>query len=71
MFEQNTEKSIKACFETYGQHFESYKQWKKYLLDHTRKPFHCLVYVEDGESMEEKYFEYKAPCHIPDVTFKF
>ena len=43
MFEQNTEKSIKACFETYGQHFENYKKWKNYLMKHTSKPYHCLI----------------------------
>lgn len=71
MFEQNTEKSIRALFETYGQHFENWKKWKKYLMEHTAKPYHCLIFVEDGDSFDERYIEYMAPKNYPEVIFKF
>lgn len=70
MFEQSTEKSIKALYESYGQHFETFKKWKDFLMEYTNKPFHCLIFNEDGDD-NDRYFRYKAPSAYPDVTFKF
>jgi len=71
MFYQNTKKSIDACYENYGQEFDNAKKFKNFLIDKTSKPYHCLIYIEDGDDINTKYMEYKAPSNYPDVIFKF
>ena len=71
IFYQNTKKSIDACYETYGQEFENAKNFKNFLIEKTSKLYHCLIYIEDGDNIENKYIEYCAPVEYPDVIFKF
>jgi len=71
MFYQNTKKSIDACYENYGQEFDNAKKFKNFLIEKTSKPYHCLIYIEDGDDINTKYMEYKAPSDYPDIIFKF
>ncbi len=54
-----------------GQEFDNAKKFKNFLIEKTSKPYHCLIYIEDGDDINTKYMEYKAPSDYPDIIFKF
>ncbi len=71
IFKTDTEVSLKALFESYGQKFETYKQFKKYLMDATGD--YKFVYYDKSKSGEigDMYQVMKCPEKIPKFKLVF
>jgi hypothetical protein len=72
MFYMNAQNAIKALYESYGQMFDSYTQFKKYLLEHTGN-YQFIHYdaKNGGQSISSRYTAMKAPDKIPKFTIRY
>lgn len=71
IFKTDTEVALKALFESYGQKFETFAKFKKYLMEATGD--YKFVYYDkqkDGK-IQDMYQIMKCPEHIPKFKIKF
>lgn len=64
MFNEKTKRSLNALYEAFGQHFDNYDQFKRFLTQNTtvNNDLHdALVFYEYGEKMEDQYFRFRVP----------
>jgi hypothetical protein len=71
MFYNSTKRALTALYENYGQLFDSYDQFKKFLIKSTGN-YQFLFYETQGKSVNvlERYRVMKAPEKIPKFTLK-
>lgn len=70
IWQQTTERAIKAMYGTYGMHFDNIKHFMQ-CLDHvTNTKYQCLVRVK-GAPVSGAYMAYIAPSEIPRIKFRF
>ncbi len=62
MFKSDTMNNTKALYESYGQKFDTFNEFKKYLMDNTGD-YKFLFYdkMNDSEDVSERYISMKAP----------
>jgi AAA+ ATPase superfamily predicted ATPase len=69
MFKSDTERSLTALFESYGQSFENKNEFKKYLL--TKTGDHKFIwYTRTANNMKDRYKIMEAPAKIPKFMLK-
>ena len=72
MFRQSTKRSIEALYESFGNHFNNYKEFKTYLTDNTGDYQFIFVDINSqSDKLNEIYNILKAPSKIPDFKLKF
>ena len=67
IFKPYTMRSIVATFESFGCKFENVKDFKKFIEEHTKREFTCLVYIQKTDS----YIEYLGSKKIENISFKY
>ena len=63
--------TIVSLYESFGMLFSDYNEFLEAYLRVTGQKFTALVFINDKESKEESYYEYKAPSSVPDFKIKF
>ena len=67
LFQMDTENSIKAAYECYGQRFNNEREFKKFLFANTLK--RQFVYYE--KNSDKPYMIMKAPQKVPKFKLKY
>lgn len=72
MFRITTERSLKACYESFGSFFKRYDDFRKFLIDRTGD-YKFLWYIANSskENIDEIYYVMKAPERVPDIKFEY
>lgn len=71
LFNSKTELALRAFFESCGQLFDSYQEFKAYFLRATSQPYTALFYNQDEDSREDAYRVIRAPAELPKVQLKY
>ena len=71
LFNSKTYITLKAIHESFGQLFESFKEFKAHFLRITVPKFQAMLYDQDKEFLQGNYVSYKAPKKIPRVMLRF
>ena len=58
MFNVKDFNSLDALWRNFGATFDTYNDFKNFFLEHTKKPYTCLVYENLGD---ESYYTFQAP----------
>jgi len=72
IFRQSTNRSLTALYESFGNHFNKFDDFKKFLIDNTSD--HNFIFVDvnsSSENVDEIYLICKAPDKIPSFFIKF
>lgn len=69
IFQMGTEVALKALFASYGQLFESFKDFKSFVMKNTGN-YNFILFDSKCVSpkIEDKYKVYKCPAKIPNFT---
>ena len=57
MFSASGFNTIKSLFESFGQKFEKFPEFRSFFLEHTKEDYTALVYDDE----EERFFTFRAP----------
>ena len=72
IFQLHTKHSIKACYESYGQLFETVGEFKAFIRQHAGKEYQCVVWAKEAKPQTVlKYKTLKAPVGKKEITFEF
>lgn len=73
MFHMNSKCAIRALFDSFGQMFDSYDDFKTYFLKATGERHQFLAYNarNGGTTIDDRYEVLVAPEKIPDFHIKF
>jgi hypothetical protein len=72
MFNMTGKRALEALYESYGQQFDSYTDFKKYLLENTGNHQFIWYDARNGEStIEGRYQIVRCPEKIPKFQMKF
>ncbi len=71
IFGHDAKRSLDALYESFGGSFETSKDFKLFLQQHTSQRYHCLVYSKDEHERTKKYQEYVAPATMQKVKFNY
>ena len=72
MFNTNNKNALEALYNSYGQAFDNYNEFKKYILTNTGD--HKFIYYNKMKPSENIYDDFKimrAPSKIPKFKIKF
>jgi hypothetical protein len=72
IFSMTTKRALVALYESYGQLFDSYEQFKKFLLENSAN--HAFLWYDARNStttVDGRYSVLKAPADIPKFKLKF
>lgn len=71
MFTMPTKAALVALYESYGQLFDSYADFKQFLLSNTGNHCFVLYNARNGTAtIEGRYGVYRCPAEIPDFKIK-
>lgn len=71
IFQSTTEVSIKAIFQSYGQSFETYNDFKNYMNQNTGNYNFIWVNTTSGEQdLNKKYEKLRCPTTLPNFKIK-
>ena len=76
LFNSKGKRTLEALYENFGQLFDSFDEFKEYYLACTKEPYTAMLYIQDIDSKEDNYFQYKAPSpkemkHVKDVQLQY
>ena len=73
MFHTDTKNSLEALYNSYGQAFETYNDFKKFILEKTSAKYNFIYYnkMQNDNSLENNYKVYRCPAKIPSFKIKF
>lgn len=73
MFHTDNKNSLEALYNSFGQAFESYNEFKKYIMDKTSVKYNFIYYNKmlNDNSLENNYKVYRCPAKIPSFKIKF
>jgi NhaP-type Na+/H+ and K+/H+ antiporter len=54
-FNSKTENTIKSLFQSFGQLFDNYNEFKKHFLNATKESYHAMLYIESEEDKAKNY----------------
>lgn len=73
IFHTDNKNSLEALYNSYGQQFESYNEFKNYML--TKTGNYKFIFFNkmksNGKSIEDNFRIYRAPVKIPHFKIKF
>lgn len=72
VFGAATARALKGLFESYGQMFNSYEEFRRYIMDNTGN--HCFVWYNSRgtqATVEGRYSVMQCPAEIPHFLLKF
>lgn len=72
IFRLQGERALKALYECYGQRFDSYNLFKKFMMDNTGN--YSFIFFDsrnNSEKLEDQYKIMKCPDKIPKFKLKF
>lgn len=61
MWKSLTKDTTEALFESYGQRFNSLKEFKEYFENATEQKHSAMLYIENEDDMDKNYLTIKAP----------
>lgn len=72
MFRTTTERSIMACYESFGTYFENFKAFKEYIINNTGgHQFVWYIANSSAETVDQVYHPCVCPSTLPDYRFEF
>lgn len=72
MFRTTTERSVKACYESFGAFFRRYEDFKEYIINSTGDyQFVWYIANSSSETVDEVYHIHKCPRSLPDYRFEY
>ena len=71
IFHQDTQRSLHALYDSYGQRFENFNAFKNYIMK--RLGDHKFIFIDKKitGSIEDVFKIYKAPAKIPHFTMRY
>lgn len=72
LFRTTTERSLKACYESFGAFFKTFDEFRKFLIEHTSD--HAFIWYIANSSEEDRdkiYLPMKAPDKLPTIKFEY
>lgn len=72
MFRVTSERSLKACYESFGAFFKTYDEFRKYVIANTGD-FKFIWYIANSsaDNRDEVYINMKAPPTLPEIKFEY
>ncbi len=70
IFQTDTEISLKALYQSYGQKFDSFQDFKTYLMDNIGN-YNFVYYKKNELNPKKLYTVMKAPKNIPTFKIKY
>ena len=76
LFNSKGKRTLEALFESFGQLFDNFKEFKEYFLACTKEKHTAMLYIQDVENKDENYLQYKAPPpnemqHVKNVKLQY
>ena len=76
LFNSKGKRTLEALFESFGQLFENFKQFKEYYLACTKEKYTAMLYIADVDNIDENYLQYKAPGpkemkHVKSIKLQY
>jgi hypothetical protein len=72
IFKQHMKKSIEVLYESFGQLYETTKDFTKDLNKYTAEEYQVMIWIASGKNTRAtKYAHYKAPADRKQLTFTF
>ena len=64
LFNSKGDRTLRALYESFGQLFDNFNEFKDYFLSCTSEPFTAMLYIQDIDNKEDNYLQYKAPPNM-------
>ena len=76
LFNSKGKRTLEALFESFGQLFNNFKEFKEYFLVCTKEKYTAMLYIQDVDNIDENYLQYKAPSpkemkHVKNIKLQY
>lgn len=76
LFNSKGKRTLEALFESFGQLFDNFKEFKEYFLACTKEKHTAMLYIQDIDDIKENYLQYKAPSpkdmkHVKNIKLAY
>ena len=76
LFNSKGKRTLEAIFESFGQLFDNFKEFKEYFLACTKEKHTAMLYIQDIDNIDENYMQFRAPSpeqmkHVENVRIEY